>query len=71
MVTIVTMKVKTMTELLRTELEKAGSLYPIEAATGVKRMSMWRFLKDGSLRLDTADKLAAYFGIESRKKKGR
>lgn len=38
----------------------------IEAATGVQRLSIGRFVKGRqSLWLDTADKPAAYFGIES------
>lgn len=62
----------TMTELLRDALAKAGSFYPIEAATGVKRQSMMKFVRgEQSLRLDTADKLAAYFGIECRRVRRR
>jgi hypothetical protein len=59
---------KTMTELLYAELSRAGSLLAIEKATGVKRQSMMKFVRrEQSLRLDLADKLAAHFGIESRK----
>jgi plasmid maintenance system antidote protein VapI len=62
----------TMTELLRDALAKAGSFYPIEAATGVKRQSMMKFVRgEQSLRLDMADKLAAYFGIECRRVRRR
>jgi plasmid maintenance system antidote protein VapI len=54
----------------------AGSGVPLIAlarATGVQRMSIARFLRgDTSLRLDKAEKLAAYFGLELRpKRKGR
>ena len=53
----------------------AGSreaLYAIERATGVKRASMIRFLRgDTTLRLDIADKLAAYFRLELRQRKRR
>jgi plasmid maintenance system antidote protein VapI len=45
----------------------------LERATGVKRASIMRFLRgEQSLRLDMADRLAAYFGLELRpKRKGR
>jgi plasmid maintenance system antidote protein VapI len=60
-----------MTDLLRRALTEAESLRAIQTATGIDRASLRRF-RDGetSLRLDLADKLAAYFGIES-KRKGR
>ena len=62
----------TMTDLLRAALAKAESLSAIERETGVKRQSMMKFLRrEQSLRLDMADRLAAYFGIESRQAKGR
>lgn len=75
-VTLTTMKTDgpkpTMTELLRDALTKAGSFYPIEAATGVKRQSMMKFVRgEQSLRLDIADKLAAHFGIECRRVRRR
>lgn len=59
----------TMTELLRQAITEAPTLLGIERDTGVKRTALRRF-RDGeqSLRLDMADKLAAYFGIESRRK---
>jgi plasmid maintenance system antidote protein VapI len=61
-----------MTELLREALREVGSLYPVEAATGVKRQSMMKFIRgEQSLRLDKADALAAYFGIVSRRIRGR
>lgn len=55
----------TMTELLRRAIADADSLLGIERDTGVKRAALRRF-RDGeqSLRLDMADKLAAYFGLE-------
>ena len=63
----------TMTDLLREAIAEAKTLEEIEQATGLHRASLRRF-RDGesSLRLDLADKLAAYFGIESnrRKRKG-
>ena len=54
---------------------KSGIAYKaLERATGVKRSSIQRFV-DGrqSIRLDMADKLAAYFGLMlvERKRKGK
>jgi len=44
----------------------------LEQATGVKRQSLMKFMAgEQSLRLDIADKLAAYFGLELTKRKGR
>jgi len=60
------MKPETMTTLLRRAIKGAGSLYPIEAATGVTRQTMMAFRDGASMRLDIADKLAKYFGVESR-----
>jgi len=63
------MNKQTMTELLRRALKKCESLNSVHKATGVHRPALAKF-RDGkqSLRLDLADKLAAYFGIESRLK---
>lgn len=61
-----------MTELLRKALAECESLRAVERATGLKRQSLSLFLKgQQSLHLDLADKLAAYFGIECRRRKGR
>ena len=61
-------KNKTMTELLKQALSEADSLRGVERATGVKNPSLVRFLQGKqSLRLDLADKLAAHFGIKSRR----
>jgi hypothetical protein len=44
----------------------------LEQATGVKRASIMRFLRGKiSLRLDKADALAAYFGLELVAKKSK
>jgi plasmid maintenance system antidote protein VapI len=45
----------------------------LERETGVTRASIMRFVRGSqSLRLDMADRLAAYFGLELRpKRKGR
>jgi len=57
-----------MTDLLREALAGAESLRAVERATGVKRQSMMRFLRaEQSLRLDMADKLAEYFGVQCRR----
>ena len=54
-----------MTELLRQALIEANNKYAVAKATGVQKASLIRFLRgDQSLRLDMADRLAAYFGIE-------
>jgi plasmid maintenance system antidote protein VapI len=45
------------------------SLNQVEQATGLKRQALSKFVRgEQSLRLDLADKLAAYFGIESHRK---
>jgi len=60
-----------MTELLREALKRADSFRAVERATGVKRQSLMKFARrEQSLRLDKADILAEYFGIEM-KWKGR
>lgn len=60
-----------MTELLRKALGEAESLSAVQRATGLKRQALAKFLRcEQSLRLDFADKLAAHFGIESKKRKG-
>jgi plasmid maintenance system antidote protein VapI len=58
-----------MTEMLREALEAAPSLRAVERATGVKRQSLAKFMRqEQSLRLDMADRLAEYFGIVCEKK---
>lgn len=62
-----------MSDLLREAIPESGKTFSeIERATGVKRGSLLRFLRgETSLRLDKADALAEYFGIESRRKQER
>ncbi len=61
-----------MTDLLRKALAEAESLNSVAVATGVQKASLIRFLRgEQSLRLDLADKLAAYFGIECRRMRRR
>ena len=61
-------RASTMSELLRAAIAGAESLNAIQRATGIKRQSLATFLRgESTLRLDAADKLAAYFGIECRR----
>ena len=62
-----------MTEILRGAIETSGVPYlELERETGVRRASISRFVRgETSLRLDIADRLAAYFGIEVRHKRRR
>jgi plasmid maintenance system antidote protein VapI len=64
---------KSMTDTLRQCIVESGEAYiALERATGVKRASIMRFVRgETSLRLDLADKLAAHFGLEVVKRKGR
>jgi plasmid maintenance system antidote protein VapI len=51
--------------LRRAILDSGLPLLRIERETGVQRASISRFVRgERSLRLDMADKLAAYFGLE-------
>ncbi len=60
---------RTMTDLLREALAECETLTEVQRATGVKRQALAKFRRgEQSLRLDLADKLAAYFGIESKRK---
>jgi hypothetical protein len=64
---------ETMSETLkRTITESSMSLIGIQRETGVNRISLIRFMRgETSLRLDVADKLATYFGLELRSKRKR
>lgn len=59
----------TMTEALRDAIaESELSFKALERETGVLRQSLMKFVRgEQSLRLDAADKLAHYFGIETRR----
>ena len=59
-----------MTKVLRQAIADSGLTYSeIEQATGLQRASIRRFVRgERSLRLDMADKLVAFFGIEIRRK---
>ncbi len=64
---------RTMTDELRKTIRDSGmSLYAIEQEIGVQRASLMRFMRgDQSLRLDIADKLAIYLGLELTKRKDK
>ena len=67
-------KLATMTDAIKGAIAESGmGCYALAAATGVQKASLIRFMRgDSSLRLDLADKLAAYFGLElTPKKKGK
>jgi plasmid maintenance system antidote protein VapI len=64
-----------ISDLLRQTIRKAiedgrTTYLALERDTGVTRASIMRFVRgDQSLRLDMADRLAAYFGLELRAKR--
>jgi plasmid maintenance system antidote protein VapI len=60
-----------ITEVLRRSItESAVSYNALQKETGVTRASIMRFVRgDQSIRLDMADRLAAYFDLELRKRK--
>jgi|CXWL01.1.fsa_nt_gi transcriptional regulator with XRE-family HTH domain len=62
-----------MTDALRKAIEDSGlTLYRIAKDTGIEQASLLRFNSGRqSLRLDLADKLAAYFGLTVTKQKGK
>jgi transcriptional regulator with XRE-family HTH domain len=57
-----------ISDLLRRTIEASGLAYKtLERETGVTRASIMRFVRGSqSLRLDKADRLAGYFGLELR-----
>jgi plasmid maintenance system antidote protein VapI len=59
-----------ISDLLRQTIAESGTSYnALEKETGVKRASIMRFVRgDQSLRLDKADRLAAFFDLELRKR---
>ena len=59
-----------ISELLRRTIAESGiSLKALERETGVTRASIMRFVRgDQYLRLDLADRLADFFGLELRKR---
>ncbi len=59
-----------ISNLLRQTIAESGVSYnAMQNLTGVTRASIMRFVRgDQSLRLDVADRLAAFFDLELRKK---
>ncbi len=66
-------KPMTITDHLRDAVNDCPlSFQALEQETGVTRQSLMRFARsEASLRLDFADKLAEYFGLELTERKGR
>ena len=64
---------KTMTETLRQAIRESGlPMLTLATETGIERASLIRFARgDQSLKLDNADRLAAYFGLELQPTKAR
>jgi plasmid maintenance system antidote protein VapI len=63
-----------ISDLLRRTIAASGIPYlALERATGLARASIMRFVRGSQfLRLDLADRLAAYFSLELRpKRKGK
>ncbi len=62
-----------MTDALRRAIAESGeSFKALERATGVTRQSLMRFARgEQTIRLDSADELAAYFGIQVYRKDKR
>jgi len=60
-----------ISDLLRKTIAESGVSYlQLERETGVTRASIMRFVRgDQYLRLDMADKLAGYFGLELSRKR--
>jgi plasmid maintenance system antidote protein VapI len=59
-----------ISDLLRRTIAKSGISYnTLQKETGVTRASIMRFVRgDQSIRLDRADRLAAFLGLELRKR---
>ena len=59
-----------VTDLLRRTIAESGVSYcQLERKTGVHRASIMRFLRGHSMRLDLAERLMVYFGLEVQKRK--
>jgi plasmid maintenance system antidote protein VapI len=60
-----------ISDLLRRTIVESGVSYSaLQRATGVTRASIMRFVRGSqSLRLDMADRLAAYFGLALQKQR--
>jgi len=62
-----------MTDVLRTAIQESGlTRYRIATDTGIGETSLMRFMRgETSLRLDRADALAEYLGLELVKRKAK
>jgi plasmid maintenance system antidote protein VapI len=62
-----------ISDLLRRTIAESGVSYnALQRETGVTRASIMRFVRgDQSIRLDMADRLAAFFDLELRKRGGK
>ncbi len=57
-----------MQEILREAIQKSGkSVNQIAKETGVLQQSLSKFMRGKDVRLETAQKLADYFGLSLRK----
>ena len=68
------MQSQPFTDALKRAIAESGMAHiALERETGVKRQSIMKFMRgETSLRLDVADKLAAFFGLTVKvKRKGR
>jgi len=56
-------------EIIRKQIKTCGkSRYQISKDSGVDEAALCRIMQGGSCKVETADKLLKYFGIELRKK---
>jgi plasmid maintenance system antidote protein VapI len=56
---------KTITKALQEAMKSYGSVYAVARDSGLHQAQLQRFANDErSLRLDTADRLAAFFKLE-------
>lgn len=64
--TVMSKRKPTMTDVLKTAIERSGKTrYQIAQDTGILQTSLSRFMRgETSLRLDKADVLAEYLGLE-------
>ena len=66
-------RIQPLTAPLQRAIADSGMTFlALEKATGLKRQTLMKFIRgESSLRLDLADKLAAYFGLKLVKGKGK
>ena len=66
-------KLRTMTERLQQAIAVSGLPFiELERQTGVLRQSLMKFARgETSIHLDSADKLAEFFGLELVERKGK